>query len=142
MGNECRSLVRTASDSEKKWSTSELAPFSPLFVSLEGLYQVVFSARPNLTQDDLQEIALAIEEFVDKWQSLSTHLGLGHPLKLHILAVHVLQFCVDHKCTPAMYGEQDGEMAHRRFKSLRDRFANMGRAGVAHTMKMFNAARF
>ena len=75
------------------------------------------------------------------WQQLSTPLGLGHPLKLHVL-VHVLHFCVAFRCTPATYGEQDGEMAHRRFASLADKFATMGTAALAHTTKMFNAARF
>ena len=103
-GNECRNLVRTATASEEAWSGAALAPFSPLFVSLEVLNQVVFVARLNLTQDDVQEIALVIQEFVDLWQQLSTPLGLGHPLKLHVLSVYVLQFCVVFKCTPTMYG--------------------------------------
>ena len=59
-GNECRRLVHTAATSS--WE-GELADYTPLFVTMESLYTVVFAARDQLSDDDLQEIAVVIQEF-------------------------------------------------------------------------------
>lgn len=140
-GNECRRLVRAACKTE--WPESHpLAPYRPLFVALENLYSEVFSARVNLTEDDILSVATIIQEFLDLWTSLSSQLLLSTPLKLHVLSVHVLQFCVQHRCTPAAFGEQDGEMSHRRFRGLLDTYRPMGSRALFHTTKVFNSARF
>lgn len=140
-GNECRRLVRAACSSA--WSGEHpLTPYLPLFEAFERLYEIVFPSRCDLTDDDLLVIMTCVQEFVDLWSSLSFQLGLTAPLKLHVLSVHVPQFCVQHRCTPALFGEQDGEMAHRRFLALLNTFRPMGSRALLHTVKVWNACRF
>ena len=142
-GNECRRLVTAGNAAD--WSgCGTLLSYRAraLFVALDTLYKVVFSVRLQLTDDDVEEVALVVQEFVDLWTSLAPTLQLGSPLKLHVLAVHVPEFCSLYRCTPAAYGEQDGESAHRRFASLMDVFLNLGERALAHTVKVFNASRF
>ena len=56
------------------------------------------------------------------WQLFEVrHLPqLTEPLKLHVIAVHVLEFCDTFRCTPAAFGEQDGESLHRMFWEVFD----------------------
>ena len=76
------------------------------------------------------------------WQQSASSLELTTPLKLHVLAVHVPQFVVQHRVTPAVFGEQDGESSHRLFAQLKDTFRAMGPKALEHTVKVFNACRF
>ena len=100
-----------------------------------------FSIRKNLTEDDIINISISITEYIITWQSMAPELKLTEPLKLHVLT-HVLEYCIMFKCTPANYGEQDGESLHRCFKKDLDHFKTQGNKALKATVKKFNAANF
>ena len=50
---------------------------------------VVFLGCTDLSDEDLQEKALAVQEFFDLWPVHSEELELGRPLKLQPLSLHV-----------------------------------------------------
>ena len=79
-----------------------LLPFKDIFTSLEDLYTGVFAARTDLMDEELQNIACVTQDFSDTWTTLTAILGLGATLKIRILNVHVLQFCIRHQATPAV----------------------------------------
>ena len=117
-GNQCKKLIRAAAG----WKRGhKFAEYQPLFQSLLQLVEQVFSVRSDLSDEEILSIALCIEEFLNLWNYYRAHgLGLTHPLKLHVLAVHVVDFCERYRATPATYGEQDGESLHRRFFKVCD----------------------
>ena len=140
-GNQCSKLVKTVALSE--WAGDHpLVAFKPLFCSLYQIYSDVFRARPYLKDDDICEIESLVSAFVNLWKSSSHELELTRPLKLHVLAVHVVAFCNTHRATPAVFGEQDGESSHRVFRQLMDTFRSMGPRALLHAVKVFNACRF
>ena len=140
-GNQCYRLVKAVALSE--WAGDHpLHAFKPLFCSLHQLYVNVFTARCDLRDEDIAEIEAMVSEFVELWKSSSHELELTRPLKLHVLAVHVVAFTAAHRATPAMFGEQDGESSHRVFRQLMDTFRSMGPRALLHAVKVFNACRF
>ena len=102
----------------------------------------MFSCRSGLQHADLRDIEHVVQEFVHMWQNNASSLELTAPLKLHVLATHIVEFTKTHRATPAAYGEQDGECAHRVFSQLKDTFRSMGPRALCHTVKVFNACRF
>ena len=140
-GNECRRIVRTAAS--RGWKDPHpLAPYRTLFEIMDKMYSTAFSDRRDLGDTDIAEITDVVHDFVKSWQSSSHCLELTSPLKLHVLAVHVLEFTELHRATPAAFGEQDGESSHRLFAQLLDTFRMMGPKALIHTVKVFNACRF
>jgi len=140
-GNQCSKLVKAVSQSD--WSNGHpLLAFKPLFCSLRQLYEKVFTARRDLHDEEIAEIESLVNTFVDLWKSSSHELELTRPLKLHVLAVHVVAFTIAHRATPAVFGEQDGESSHRVFRQLMDTFRAMGPRALLHSVKVFNACRF
>lgn len=69
-------------------------------------------------------------------------MGLSDTVKLHVFGVHCLEFMLKHKSTPASYGEQDGEMLHRRFKQTLEVYKTMGKMSVLHAVKTWNSWNF
>ena len=114
----------------------------PLFSAFETPYSVVFAALINLSDAEVEEVALVIREFVGLCHNLSPVLQLRSPLKLHVLAVHVLEFCASLRCTPASYGEQDSEACHRQFALISGTFRALGPRALLHTVNVFDASRF
>ena len=47
-----------------------------------------------------------------------------------------------YQCTPAAFGEQDGEMLHRRFRETLESFINLGDKALLHAVKVWNACNF
>ena len=140
-GNQCAKLVKAISQAE--WASDHtLSVFKPLFCSLHQLYENVFKARRDLKDEEVAEIASLVNALVDMWKSSSHELQLTRPLKLHVLAVHVVTFTVTHRATPAVFGEQDGESSHRVFAQLMDTYRAMGPRALLHSIKVFNACRF
>ena len=68
----------------------------------------------------------AVKDLMDKWQENVSSLEPTAPLKLHVLATHVLDFTKIHRATPAACGERDGESANRVFSRLKDTFRMLG----------------
>ena len=109
---------------------------------LNHVYSNAFADRTSLDDAEIGEIFEDIRQFVHVWQQLAPKLELTSPLKLHVLAVHVPEFAARHRATPAAFGEQDGDSAHRLFAQLKDTFRAMGPKALEHTVKVFNACRF
>lgn len=142
-GNECRKLVKVAAASNWSEAGHPLAAYYPLFVLLNRVYDSVFTARADLTESDLEEMSCLINEFIRTWENLASHLELTMPLKLHVLAVHVMEFSERYRATPGCFGEQDGEASHRQFAQLLDTYRTMGkRSALEHATKTFNACHF
>ena len=140
-GNECRRIVRAAASSD--WHGQHpLAPYRSLFRSLDQIYNNVFADRFSLNDFEIAKINEEVGQFVQVWQQSAPLLELTSPLKLHVLAVHVPEFAARHRATPAAFGEQDGESAHRLFTQLQDTFRAMGPKTLQHTVKVFNACHF
>lgn len=116
----------------------------PLFFSFDNIVHHIFSARNNLSDDDIDDMAVIVREFIDIWHHTAiTHLiDLTDPVKLHILAVHVIEFCVLHRCTPAYYGEQDGESLHRIFSQMLDNVRQMKENALLFVTKKLSASNF
>ena len=69
-------------------------------------------------------------------------LCLSETVKLHVYAAHCLPFAIKHKCTPAAYGEQDGEMLHRRFRQTLEPYKTLGKKALLHAGKVWNSWNF
>merc|ERR1711974_385582 len=139
-GNECRKLIAAAAE----WKPANpLFKYKALMVSFNSMLSLAFSIRYDLTDAEIYEIAEGIHEFVALWQYHSTaDLQLTSPLKLHILAVHVVEFCNRYKCTPASFGEQDGESLHRKFYIQWDSVKAQGDNAIPFTVKSMTARNF
>ena len=116
--------------------------YEKLFHALETTNEFVFSIKTELTDDDLANIAISIREVVFQWDCLKDSLCLSETVKLHVYAVHCLEFTIKHKCTPATYSEQDGEMLHRRFKQTLEVYKTLGKKALLHAVKMWNYWNF
>ena len=116
--------------------------YSNLFYALETTNEFVFSIKTELTEDDVSNIAISIREVLLRWEFLKDSLGLSETVKLHVYAVHCLEFTMKHKCTPATYGEQDGEMLHRRFRQTLEVYKTLGKRALLHAVKMWNSWNF
>ena len=139
-GNECNRVVKAYV--ETPWlETHALFKYKPLFEAYNQMSVLAFNIRKNLTDDEVKDISIAITEYIMTWQSMAPELKLTEPLKLHVL-VHVLEFCSKFKCTPAAYGEQDGESLHRCFKKVLDQAKTQGIKSVQVAVKKFNASNF
>ena len=77
-----------------------------------------------------------------QWEFLKDSLGLSETVKLHVYAVHCLEFTTKNKCTPAAYGEQDGEILHRRFRQTLEVYKTLGKRALLHAVKMWNSWNF
>ena len=138
-GNECNRVVKAYV--ETSWlENHSLFPYKPLFEAYDRMSFLAFTLRTSLT-DDVKDISLAITEYIMTWQNMAPKLKLTEPLKLHIL-VHVLEFCAKFKCTPAAYGEQDGESLHRCFKKVLDQAKTQEKKSIQVAVKKFNASNF
>lgn len=139
-GNQCKKLIRTAAAWKRGHKFWE---YQPLFLAFQNLVENVFSVRSDLSDEDIFSIALTIQEFTNMWDYYRRNgLALTNPLKLHVLAVHVLEFCTKFRCTPAAYGEQDGESLHRRFWRLWDTVKAQSYRAMLTAVKHFNAGNF
>ena len=130
---------------QSKWDDVKhaFAEYRPLFVLLDEIYRTVFTARLGLSEEDIGEIRGLIKEFVDLWKDLAPQLELTEPLKLHVLAEHVVDFTEKYLATPSCYGEQDGEASHRLFSQLLDTFKAIGKQrALEHSVTIFNACNF
>ena len=113
------------------------------FYALETTNDLVFRIKTDLNEDDIFNIALSIVEVTFEWDKLKYTLGLSKILKLHVYSVHCLEFAIKHKSTPASYGEQDGEMLHRRFRQTHEVYKTMGKnKGLLHAVKAWNSCNF
>lgn len=139
-GNQCKKLIRIAAAWKRGHKFWE---YQPLFLAFQNLVEDVFSVRSELTDEDIFAIALTIQEFTNLWAYYRrSGLALTTPLKLHVLAVHVLEFCSEFRSTPAAFGEQDGESLHRRFYRLWDTVKAQGYRAMLTAVTHFNAGNF
>ena len=113
-----------------------------MFYSLETTNELAFTTKDNLSDDDIFGIAVSIREVLLQWDNLKNNLGLSNIVKLHIFGVHCLEFAIKQRCTPSGYGEQDGEMLHRRFKESLVAYKSLGKKALLHTVKMWNFWNF
>ena len=96
----------------------------------------------NLTDNDISDISTSIRDVLIQWENLTECLCLSKTLKLHILAVHCLEFAIKYRCTPAAFGEQDGEMLHRRFRQTLETYNTLGKKALLHATKTWNLCNF
>ena len=138
-GNEVQKIVKTFNTIN--WPDNHpFVQYKELFQALETTNDLLFRIKTDLTNDDISNIAVSIREVLLQWAFLSNDLHLSETVKLHVYAVHCLDFIMQHKCTPASYGEQDGEMLHRRFKQTLETFCTLGKKkGLLHAVKMWNS---
>ena len=140
-GNEIQKIVKTFNIIN--WPNDHpFKEYSNLFYALETTNEFVFSIKTELTEDDVSNIAISIREVLLQWAFLKDSLGLSETVKLHVYAVHCLEFTMKHKCTPAAYGEQDGEMLHRRFRQTLEVHKILGKRALLHAVKMWNSWNF
>jgi hypothetical protein len=136
-GNQCNKLIIAGS---KLSEDKTLFAFKPLFDIFASLLEHVLFARCNLSDEDIVDISQYIIEFVSTWQHYETYyISLTEPVKLHILAVHVLEFCIRYRCTPAQFGEQDGESLHHAFNVLYKSVKAQGKNALKFATKKFSA---
>ena len=79
---------------------------------------------------------------MNEWEHLTPILNLSKTLKLHVFAVHCLEFAKKFQCSPAAFGEQDGEMLHRRFRQTLETYNTLGQKALLHAVKIWNAWNF
>ena len=140
-GNQVQSIVKTFNTIS--WPKDHpFHEYSNLFYALETTNEYVFSIKTELTEDDLSNIDVSIREVLLQWKCLKHSLCLSETVKLHVYAMHCLDFAIKYKCTPASYGEQDGEMLHRRFKHTLENYKTLGKKALLHTVKMWNSWNF
>ena len=140
-GNEVQAIVKTFN--KISWPKDHpFIEYCKLFYALETTNEFVFSIHIDLTDDDIVNIAISIREVLNQWEYLKNTLGLSETVKLHVYAMHCLEFAMQHKCTPASYGEQDGEMLHRRFKQTLESYKTLGKKALLYTVKMWNFWNF
>ena len=140
-GNEIQKIINTFNS--VSWEEHPFKDYSSLFYALQTTNSIVFSIRTNLSEDDIFEIALSIREVLHQWSSLKELLGLSeNTVKLHVFAVHCLEFVIKNQCTPSSYGEQDGEMLHRRFKEALLPYKPLVKKAILHTVKLWNSWNF
>ena len=140
-GNEIQKIIKTFN--VVKWPPGHpFKQYSDLFHAFETVNKYVFTIKSNLNEDDLFYMALSIREVLIHWDQLKDTLGLSFTLKLHVFAVHCLEFAIKHRCTPASYGEQDGEMLHGRFKETLVPYKTLGKNAILHTVKKWNSWNF
>ena len=142
-GNDVQKVVKTFNNIA--WQSEHpFHVYASLFNALETTNNLVFSIKKNLSDDDIFLIAVSIREVLLEWQALkdSKSLDLHDTLKLHIYAVHCLEFAIRNNCTPSSYGEQDGEMLHRRFKETLIAYKNLGNKALLYTVKLWNFWNF
>ena len=140
-GNEVQKIVKTFNVTS--WPIDHpFKEYSKLFHALEITNEYVFSIKTELTDDDLSNIALSIREVLCQWEFLKPSLHLSETVKLHVYGVHCLEFAIKYRCTPAAYGEQDGEMLHRRFKHTLELYKTLGNRAILHSVKMWNSWNF
>ena len=82
-----------------------LAEYRPFFVVLDENYRTVLTARSSLSQGDVREIRVLIKDYLDLVNS-AEHFELAESLKLHALAVHVVEFSEKYPTTSSCYGQQ------------------------------------
>ena len=139
-GNECNRVVKTYVDIN--WDESHpLEQYKTLFEMYSNMSVQAFTIRKNLSEDDLINISVSITEYIMTWQNMAPILKLTEPLKLHTL-IHVLEYCIKFKCTPANFSEQDGESLHRVFKKDLEHFKTQGNKALKAAVKKFNATNF
>ena len=73
---------------------------------------------------------------------VNRNVGPSKTLKLHIYAVHCLDIVMKFRCTPATFGEQDGEMLHRRFRKNLESYKTQGKKALLHAVKVWNSWSF
>jgi hypothetical protein len=140
-GNECRRITHTAA--KATWDKDHpLFGLKYLFDVFNQVQEHVFSARTDLTDDDLQYIALLIQETVMVWHKTSQKYQLSDPVKLHIFSVHVLEFCKLYRATPGAFSEQDGESMHRVFKETLRHCRTQADKALLCTVTRFTAFNF
>ena len=140
-GNEVQKIVKTFNTIT--WTGDHpFKMYANLFYSLETTNELVFTTKDNLSDDDIFGIAVSIREVLLQWDYLKNNLGLSNIVKLHIFGVHCLEFAIKQRCTPSGYGEQDGEMLHRRFKESLVAYKTLGKKALLHTVKMWNFWNF
>ena len=90
-GNKCRKFIKTGSN----WEFSHpLQQYQPLPFYFDLVVEKIFIEQKDLSDDDLDEIASIIQSFLMVWKQYEVELPrLTEPLKLYVLAVHVLQLC-------------------------------------------------
>ena len=113
--------------------------------NLVGAALITFTspaARHDLQQTEIAEIEYLVSDIVNFWLHSSHELELTRPIKLHMLAVHVVAFTTAHRATPAVFGEQDGEASQRIFSQTMDTDRTMGSRALLHSVKVFNACLF
>ena len=140
-GNEIQKIVKTFNITS--WPNEH--PFNEycyLFNALEVTNEFVFSIKTELTDDDIFNIGISIREVLLQWECLKGSLCLSETVKLHVYAAHCLPFTIKHKCTPAAYGEQDGEMLHRRFRQTLEVYKTLGKKSLLHAVKVWNSWNF
>ena len=139
-GIACRRITRTAFDA--LWDSSHpLHDVHSLFVLLDKVQTHIFSSRTDLDDNDL-EISELIQETVITWDSLSHMYYLSDPVKLHIFAVHVLEFCCLYKATPGAFSEQDGESLHHVFRETLQHCKSQGQKALLKAVCRFTAFNF
>ena len=140
-GNEVQKIVKTFS--MIPWQSEHpFKLYAKLFIALDITNFLVFTSKNNLTDDDIVDISLSIREVLIEWDCLKDSLGLSETVKLHVFAVHCLEFAIKHRCTPSAYGEQDGEMLHRRFKETLVVYKTLGKKALLHTVQKWNSWNF
>ena len=140
-GNEIQKIVKTFN--KISWEGDHpFTSYCKLFFALEIANELVFSIRTDLKDDDLDNIALSIREVLYQWEGVTEILCLSNTVKLHIFAVHCLEFAIKYRCTPAVFGEQDGEMLHRRFRQTLETYCTLGNKALLHAIIIWNSCNF
>ena len=140
-GNECQKIVKKFN--EIIWPANHpFNDYSRLFYAIETANEFVFSIRLDLTDEDLSDMAVSIRDVLIQWENATESLCLNKILKLHVFAVHCLEFAMKFRCTPAAFGEQDGEMLHRRFRQTREIYSTLGNKALLHSIKTWNSFNF
>ena len=138
-GNEVQKIVKSFNMID--WPDNHpFTKYKELFAALETTNDILFRIKTDLTDSEISNISISIRDVLLQWNCLTNDLKLSETVKLHVYAVHCLEFAVQHKCTPASYGEQDGEMLHRRFKQTLETYNTLGRQkALLHAVKMWNS---
>ena len=68
-----------------------------MFDALDHVYEKVFAARHDLQYEETVEVANIVTDFIHLWINLSHELQLTRPLKLHVLAAHVVDLTMEHR---------------------------------------------
>ena len=140
-GNEIQKIIKTFN--QISWSVDHpFASYCQLFFALETTNEYLFSIKTELSDGDITNIALSIQDVTCQWECLTASLCLSKTLKLHIYAVHCLEFAMKFRCTPATFGEQDGEMLHRRFRQNLESYKTLGKKALLHAVKVWNSWSF